>query len=55
MAEASRRQRSGEFFAGVIYVHQLAMNIGACVSDLEIAAKVGMSEDFANRVVYLPL
>ena len=55
LAEATRRQRRGELFAGVIYVHQLAMNIGACVRDLEIAAKVGMPEDFANRVEYLPL
>ena len=55
LSEATRRQRRGEFFAGVIYVHQLAMNIGACVNDLEIAAKVGMPEDFANRVEYLPL
>ena len=48
LAEATGRQRRGEFFAGVIYVHQLAMNIGGCVSDLEIAAKVGMPEDFAG-------
>ena len=31
------------------------MNIGACVRDLEIAAKVGRPEDFANCVEYLPL
>ena len=55
MAEATRRQRAGELFAGVIYVHQLALNIGACVRDLEIIAKAGMLEDFANRVEYLPL
>jgi hypothetical protein len=55
LAEATQRQRAGKFFAGVIYVHQLAMNIGSCVSDLEIAAKAGKPEDFANRVEYLPL
>ncbi|PWU12945.1 MAG: hypothetical protein C5B50_20370 [Verrucomicrobia bacterium] len=55
LAEAAKRQRSGEFFAGVIYVHQLALNIGNCVRDLEIIAKAGMPEDFANRVEYLPL
>jgi hypothetical protein len=55
LAEASRRQREGWPFAGVIYVHQLAMNIGGCVSDLEIAAQTGKPEDFANRVEFLPL
>ena len=29
--------------------------MGACVRDLEIIAKDGMLEDFANRVEYLPL
>jgi len=31
------------------------VSIGDCVRDLEIIAKVGSPEDFANRVQYLPL
>jgi uncharacterized protein DUF5615 len=55
LSEASCRQRSGEFFAGVIYAHQLRVSVGQCIEDLELLAKVNESEDFANRVEYLPL
>jgi len=55
LSEASRRQRSGEFFAGVIYVHQETLTIGQCVAELELLAKVNEPEDFANRVEYLPI
>ncbi len=55
LSEASRRQRSGEFFAGVIYAHQLKVSVGQCIEDLELLAKVNEPEDFANRVEYLPL
>ena len=55
LSEASRRQRSGEFFAGVIYAHQLRVSVGQCIEDLELLAKVNEPEDFANRVEYLPL
>jgi len=41
LAEAHRRQSTGGTFAGIIYVYQLAMNIGGCVNDLEIAATAG--------------
>jgi predicted nuclease of predicted toxin-antitoxin system len=55
LAEATRRQRSGQPFAGVIYAHQLRVTIGKCVADLEVLAQAGNTEDFANRVEYLPL
>jgi hypothetical protein len=55
LAEANRRQRSGQPFAGVIYGHQVRVTIGKCVADLEILAQAGRPEDFANRVEYLPL
>ncbi len=55
LAEAHRRQVEGINFAGVIYAHQLLVPIGDCVRDLEIIAKVCNSEDFVNRVEYLPL
>lgn len=55
LAEATRRQRGGISFAGVVYAHQLYVTIGRCIDDLEIIAKVGNPEDLANRVLYLPL
>jgi len=55
LAEATRRQREGEGFAGLIYTHQLAITIGRCVNDLEVLSRCGSAEDFTNRVEYLPL
>ena len=55
LAEATRRQREGIVFQGVVYAHQLRVSIGACVQDLEIIAKVGEPEDLMNEVKFLPL
>ncbi len=55
LAEASRRQREGIPFAGVIYAHQLQITLGRAIHDLELIASIGRPEDFANRVEYLPL
>ena len=55
LTEATRRQRSGQSFGGVIYAHQLGITIGKAISDLEILAQAGSVEEFANRVEYLPL
>lgn len=55
LAEATRRQRSGQHFGGVIYAHQLGITIGKAVNDLEILAQVGTQEEFVNSVEYLPL
>lgn len=55
LIEAVRRQRNGEFFAGVIYAHQLRITVGQCLTDLEVLAKAGEPEDFENRVEFLPL
>jgi Domain of unknown function (DUF5615) len=55
LAEANARQRSGKFFAGVIYAHQLRVTIGRCINDLEIIAKAGEPTDIHNRVEHLPL
>lgn len=55
LVEAVTRQRNGNFFAGVIYMHQMDVTIGQCIHDLEIIAKVSDPEDFVNQVVYLPL
>lgn len=55
LAEAHRRQASGEPFIGVIYAHQLHVTVGQCVNDLELLANVYEPEDMANNVEYLPL
>lgn len=55
LREAAQRQERGEAFAGVIYAHQLKVTVGQCIRDLEVIALAGVSEDFANRVEYLPL
>lgn len=55
LREATRRQRSGAEFAGVVYAHQLGVSIGQCVSDLELIALAGEQEEFVNFVQYLPL
>jgi predicted nuclease of predicted toxin-antitoxin system len=55
LREGARRQHSGEFFAGVIYGHQLNLTIRECIKDLELIAKVLDPGDLANQVLYLPL
>lgn len=55
LTEATRRQREGIPFHGVIYAHQLRVSIGACIEDLEIIAKTGEPEDLASGVQFLPL
>ena len=55
LVEATRRQREGIPFAGVIFAHQLRASIGACVRDLEMIAKVAEPEDLANQVIFLPV
>lgn len=55
LVEATRRQRMGESFAGVVYAHQLRVTIGRCIQDLELIAKATDAADWRNRVEYLPL
>ncbi|MFA0741505.1 MAG: hypothetical protein DFNUSKGM_001616 [Candidatus Fervidibacter sacchari] len=55
LREAKRRQRTGKFFADIIYAHPLKVTIGECIEDLTLLAKVGEPEDFANQVIFLPL
>ena len=55
LREASERQQRGQFFAGIIYAHQIDATIGQCLHDLEIIAKAGNPEDLANQVMHLPL
>jgi predicted nuclease of predicted toxin-antitoxin system len=55
LAEATRRQRDGVSFRGVIFAHQLQVTIGQCVRDLELIAAAGEPEDLASQVCFLPL
>lgn len=55
LVEFQRRQTEGINFSGVIYAPQLTVSVGDCIRDLEIIAKVGNLEEFANCVQYLPL
>jgi predicted nuclease of predicted toxin-antitoxin system len=55
LEEANKRQRTGEFFCGVVYGHQMRISIGQCVRDLELLAKASEPADFENRIEYLPL
>ena len=55
LTEATKRQRGGQLFGGVIYAHQLGITIGNAINDLEVLAQVCTSDEFMNRVEYLPL
>ena len=55
LIEANRRQTEGEYFVGVLYVHQRDAVVGRCVDDLETIALASELEEYANRVRYLPL
>jgi hypothetical protein len=54
LREATRRQRAGEHFSGIVYAHQLEVRIGDCVNNLEIIAKDSESDEWTGRVEYLP-
>jgi len=55
LAEATKRQREGILFRGIIYAHQLRVSLGRCVQDLEIIAKAGEPEDLVDGIMFLPL
>jgi predicted nuclease of predicted toxin-antitoxin system len=55
LVEAVRRQRASISFAGVIFAHQMRVNIGQCIDDLHLLAECLEPEDLANTTVHLPL
>jgi len=55
LREATKYQRHGKHFGGVIYAHQLEASIGQCIEDLELLAQAGSPADFVDQVYYLPL
>ncbi len=55
LVEATRRQRAGIDFAGIVYGHQLRCSVGALVRDLELLAGICDPEELRGRIEYLPL
>lgn len=55
LVEATRRQREGIFFAGLVYTHRRNLSIGKCIYDLKIIAQAGEKEDLASHILFLPL
>jgi len=52
---AVERQNAGKLFAGILFAEQRRVTIGQCVADLELIAKAGNPDDFANKLERLPL
>ncbi len=55
LVEAVRRQRVSLPFAGVIFAHQMRVNIGQCIHDLQLLTECLEREDLMNTIVHLPL
>jgi hypothetical protein len=55
LREATRRQRAGISFGGVIYAHQREVSIGRCTLDLHLIAEASEPEELRDRVIFLPL
>lgn len=55
LAEATRRQRAGIAFSGVIFAHQMRVNIGQCIADLQILAECMSPADIFSAVIHLPI
>ena len=55
LTEAVRRQRASISFAGVIFAHQMRVNIGQCIHDLHLLAECLIPGEIANQVIHLPL
>jgi len=53
--EGPFRQQHGGNFTGIVYAHQMEVSIGQCVTDLELIAKASDSDEWINRIEYLPL
>ena len=55
LVEAAHRQRAGRSFAGIIFLRVSDISIGACVSQLEVAAGASEPAEVEGRVSYVPL
>jgi hypothetical protein len=55
LMEATRRQRAGDAFSGVVYFRQVEPAIGQRIEELQLLAEVYEPEEFVGRVEFLPL
>ncbi|MBI4908554.1 MAG: hypothetical protein HY820_33350 [Acidobacteria bacterium] len=55
LREGARFLRTGIEFAGVVYGHQMLVDIGRLVEDLTLIASVSEPDEWAGRICYLPL
>jgi len=55
LAEASRRQRAGITFVGIVFAHSKSVTLRKCIADLELIATAGEIAEYTNRVEHLPL
>lgn len=55
LIEASRRQRAGEDFVGVVFAHQLRVSLSICIADLELLATATDPQEHKSHVQFLPL
>jgi hypothetical protein len=55
LVESARRQKNHIHFAGLAYAHPLHISIGTCIKELELLAGATDSEDFSDKVVFLPV
>ncbi len=52
---ASKLQKTGEDFNGIVYCHLLSITIGECIKDLELISQIYNSMEMINRVEFLPI
>ena len=55
LAEATLRQRAGMPFSGVIFAHQMRVNIGQCIADLQMLAECLSPAEVFSSVIHLPI
>ena len=55
LADATRRQRQGIPFGGVIYSYQPRTNVGRCIRDLQYISLAANRNDVDGKVIFLPL
>ena len=55
LREATRRQKLGISFAGVIYGHPLRVTIRDCIEALEVIAGASEQHEHRDQIIYLPL
>lgn len=53
--EARNLQAAGEFFAGVVYAHQIRVTIGTCVNDLTAIASCFDPAEMHRQLLFLPI